>query len=528
MKNRGAGTAGFSLMLQPRVSQDLSRLRHGLRTPLNHILGYSEMLLEGAPAGSAAGEALRTIIAEAQRACDCLPAAGGNNDNSEAGMLSLRSDMRPHVTAMSDQLPALANLDNTDVDRMKSAVSQLMLFVRSGELAPAAAASVTPRVHPRGDQQPGSARVLIVDEDENNRDILRRQLSRHGYDVVEAASGRAALRALRGNAIDAVLLDLVMGDINGLEVLNALKTDEHLREIPVLVISAADELGAVAASIARGAEDYLFKPFDPVLLHARLSATLERKRLRDQERTRNAALERVTAALKRSNEDLQRFAYAASHDLQAPVRTVTAYLQLLERRLGPRLNEDEREMIAFAQGAARRMHTLIQDLLTYSRASTAPCHLETVDCEELVTALVDDLRSIIEEAGATVTWDPMPRLVADATGIRQVLQNLLTNAMKYRREEPPHVHLSLIRESDHWRFCVRDNGQGIEPEYTARIFEMFQRLHGDDIPGSGIGLAICQRIVDRRGGRIWVDSEPGRGSTFCFTLPFHPETGAAA
>ncbi len=238
---------------------------------------------------------------------------------------------------------------------------------------------------------------------------------------------------------------------------------------------------------------------------------------------RNAELERVTAALEQSKEDLQRFAYAASHDLQAPVRTITTYLQLLDRRLGDRLHADEREMIGYAQEASKRMHTLILDLLLYSRASTEPMSFEHVDGEELLNALMRGMRVAIKEAGSTVTWDhPLPALFVDSSAMFQVLQNLIGNAIKYRREETPRVHVSMVSEANHWRVCVRDNGEGIAPEHTKKIFEMLQRLHGSELPGSGIGLAICQRLVDRLGGKIWVDSEVGRGSAFCFTIPFLP------
>ncbi|MDQ2775097.1 MAG: ATP-binding protein [Acidobacteriota bacterium] len=264
-------------------------------------------------------------------------------------------------------------------------------------------------------------------------------------------------------------------------------------------------------------------PHPTPVIRARADTVSTTSRHGGQECLRNAELERVTNALERSKEDLQRFAYAASHDLQAPVRTITTYLQLLDRRLGDRLHADEREMIGYAQEASKRMHTLILDLLLYSRASTEPINFELVDGEELLNALMRGMRIAIKEAGTTVTWDrPLPALFVDSSAIFQVLQNLIGNAMKYRREETPRVHVSIVKEANHSRVCVRDNGQGIAPEHTKKVFEMLQRLHGNELPGSGIGLAICQRLVDRLGGKIWVDSEVGRGSTFCFTIPFLP------
>ena len=238
---------------------------------------------------------------------------------------------------------------------------------------------------------------------------------------------------------------------------------------------------------------------------------------------KDTELERLTVALQRSREDLQRFVYAASHDLQAPVRTVNTYLQLLERRLGQRLHPDEKEMIGYAQHAAKRMHALVLDLLSYSRASTESLKRERVDAEELLSDLMSDFRSMIDDTRAAVTWDaPSPALWADSAAIYHVLHNLLDNALKYRRGESPKIHISFVQEANHWRICMRDNGEGIPPGHTKRVFEMLQRLHGDDLPGSGVGLTVCQRLVERFGGKIWVESEVGRGSIFCFTVPFQP------
>jgi light-regulated signal transduction histidine kinase (bacteriophytochrome) len=236
---------------------------------------------------------------------------------------------------------------------------------------------------------------------------------------------------------------------------------------------------------------------------------------------KNGELERVTAELKRSNEELQRFAYAASHDLQAPVRTITTYIQLLQRRIKARLGADEREMFGFAEGAAKRIHALIRDLLQYSQATTQETRPEPIATNELLDALLLDMEAVIAERAAQVTRDDLPTVVFDPTRLQQLLQNLIGNAVTYRRPDvAPRVHVAAVAEDGHWRFTISDNGEGIAPEHQERIFEMFQRLHGDDVPGSGIGLPVCKRIVERSGGKIWVESEPGRGSLFRFTIPF--------
>ncbi len=498
-------------------AEKMSQLRHSLRTPLNHIIGYSEILLEDASDPESA-IALERILCLARSACEVI--SQGGPDARETPEEDLRERLMLKSRAISEAAEELEAGNERDVERIRAAARDLWTLVREESSPAEKSDAVLPRIYSRGDNARAEGRILVVDDDEMNRDLLVRHLAKQGYYTQAAEDGKRALKALQSGSFDAVLLDLVMPGMDGLEVLDTIGADPEMAHIAVLMISAADDLHAVADSIQRGAEDYLFKPFDTVLLDARLRATLERKRLRDHERRRSSELERVTCALQRSNEDLQRFAYAASHDLQAPVRTITTYLQLLERRVGPKLNPDELEMIGFAQGAAKRMHELIQDLLTYSRASTAELAMGRVDTQALLDTLVADMKVMLDEAGAQVTSSGLPVIEGDATCLRQVLQNLLSNAVKYRRpQEPSRIHVRATRDHGFWVFSVRDNGQGIAPEYARQIFLMFKRLHGDEIPGSGIGLAICQRIVERFGGRIWVDSEPGHGSTFSFTIP---------
>ncbi len=250
----------------------------------------------------------------------------------------------------------------------------------------------------------------------------------------------------------------------------------------------------------------------------------ERKQAEGALRRLNEELEdRVrqrTAELERSNQELQQFAYVASHDLQEPLRMVTSYLQLLKRRYQGRLDSDADEFIAFAVDGATRMHHLINDLLAYSRVGTRGQPFEPTDCQVIFDQVVTNLKIAIEEGGATVTHDPLPRVMADGSQLAQLLQNLIGNAIKFRDHRPPHVHVSAERRDGGWQIAVRDNGIGIEPQYVERIFLIFQRLHTRaEYPGTGIGLAICKKIVERHAGRIWVESQPGQGATFYFTLP---------
>jgi signal transduction histidine kinase len=241
------------------------------------------------------------------------------------------------------------------------------------------------------------------------------------------------------------------------------------------------------------------------------------------------ALAHKSAELERSNAELQQFAYAASHDLQEPLRMVANFTQLLAERYASRLDDDGREFIAYAVGGAARMQALIQDLLAYSRVGAKGRGFEPVNCNEAFGRAVSNLYASIGESAALVSHDELPVIQADATQMVQVFQNLVGNGIKFKGADPPRVHVSAVRNADDWVFSVRDNGIGIEPRYAERIFVIFQRLHRpEDYPGNGIGLALCRKIVERHGGEIWLESQPGQGSTFFFSIPVDGQrTGSA-
>jgi signal transduction histidine kinase len=236
-------------------------------------------------------------------------------------------------------------------------------------------------------------------------------------------------------------------------------------------------------------------------------------------------LEELVEELKRSNEELQQFANVASHDLQEPLRMVSTFTQLLEQRYKNKLDEDADEFIHYAVDGAKRMQQLINGLLTYSRVTTKGKKFEVTDCNELLERSIGNLRISIAENDAQIVHDPLPTIMADPQQIIQVFQNLISNAIKFRSKEPPKIHISAQKSENEWIFQVSDNGIGIDSTYHDRIFVIFQRLHKrDEYPGTGMGLAICQKIIERHKGHIWVDSELTKGSKFYFTIPLKRES----
>lgn len=257
----------------------------------------------------------------------------------------------------------------------------------------------------------------------------------------------------------------------------------------------------------------------------------QRRRAEDEVRNLNADLERRVADrtaelaerakdLARSNGELQQFAYVASHDLQEPLRMVASFTQLLAKRYAGKLDDDAREFINYAVDGAKRMQTLISDLLSYSRVGTQGKAFELVYCDAVLDRVLKGLNLAIEDNGAVIAREPLPAVLGDSIQLSQLFQNLLTNAIKFHGDKPPLVQISTEKNGSVWKISVRDNGIGISPEHADRIFVIFQRLHTKtEYPGTGIGLAICKKIVERHGGRIWVEPSSGGGSTFSFTIP---------
>ncbi|MGA2034174.1 MAG: PAS domain S-box protein [Thermoguttaceae bacterium] len=257
---------------------------------------------------------------------------------------------------------------------------------------------------------------------------------------------------------------------------------------------------------------------DPLILDGRRHVILAMNNITERKRAEQA-LRQTAEDLARSNKDLEQFAYVASHDLKEPLRMVTGFMSLLQERCQGKLDAKADEYVSFASDAAARMHRLIDDLLAYSRAGRGAM-TERTDIGAVLDRVLSSLTTSIEECGAAITHDPLPMIASNPVELTQVFQNLIANAVKFREERTPEIHVGARRQPGQWLFTVRDNGIGIDRQFADRIFMIFQRLHTrEQYPGTGIGLAVCKKIVERHGGRIWMESEPGKGSTFCFTIP---------
>jgi signal transduction histidine kinase len=361
-------------------------------------------------------------------------------------------------------------------------------------------------------------RALLVEDNALDAALVVRALNKDGFNVTaDVVQDEATFtRVLRANPPEVVLADYNLPNWKGMESLAILRREGL--DIPMILVSGA--LGDVNAveCIKQGATDYVLK--DGL---ARLPEVVRRALREKSERTwrRQAEedLARKVDELARSNADLEQFAYVASHDLQEPLRMVTAYTQLLAERYRGKLDENADKFIGYASEGAQRMQVLIHDLLAFSRVGGKEAR-ESVNCNAVMKDVLQALAAAIEESAAVVRHDELPAVWAARTQVAQVFQNLIGNAIKFRGKEPPLVSVQAEQAGQQWQFSVSDNGIGIAPEYAENVFVVFQRLHGRaEYPGNGIGLAICKKIVEHNGGKIWVEPRAGSGSTFKFTLP---------
>ncbi len=492
--------------------------------------------------------------------------------------------------------------------------------------------------------------VLLVDDREDGLVALQAVLSPLGYNLVLANSGAAALAKVLETDFAVIVLDVQMPEMDGFETASLIKSRDRSRHIPILFVTAINkDPRFVYRGYEVGAVDYLFKPFDPQILRAKVDVfvdlhlknqklKMQSDRIRAEEaknrvllesardaiallsakgeilslsdafvsmtgwpkeswvgkklsellegvtdeegicggielqdgelcevrlktqtgelldveistkamvdeaqmgchvvvlrditqRKEAEAVKRRAQELERSNRELDQFASVCSHDLQEPLRVISNFVPLLDRRYGDKLDEEGRRILSYIEKSSKRMSDLVRDLLRYSRLGAQNAIREVMDGEQPLEEAIQNLQVALQESGGKVVYGKLPPVTGSRTQIVQLFQNLIGNAIKFHGEAPPVIEVDAKDGGLHYRFSVRDNGIGIDGKYAGRIFDIFRRLHSqDEYPGTGVGLAICKKVVDRHGGKIWVESEPGCGSTFFFTLP-KPMTGGWA
>jgi len=355
-------------------------------------------------------------------------------------------------------------------------------------------------------------RVLLVEDEPADVELALRALRQAGFaakgDVAQTPEEFTDL--VRRNSYDVILADYKLPNWSGLESVEILRREGL--DIPVMMVSGALGERMAVECIKLGAADYVLKD-DLARLPESVRRAIREKKLRDENRQSHDELAR-------SNRDLEQFAYVASHDLQEPLRMVATYTQLLAERYQGKLDADADKYIHYAVDGALRMQVLVRDLLAFSRVGRQGTELAAIDCSRVMETALQNLEAAIQESGARVVYQQLPTVTADGSQLLQVLQNLIANAIKFRGKEPPVIQISCEKKPREWMFAVADNGIGIAPEHAQTIFVIFKRLHTrSEYPGSGIGLSICKKIVEHHGGRIWVESAPGLGCTFYFTLP---------
>ncbi|MGH9394418.1 MAG: sensor histidine kinase [Terriglobales bacterium] len=352
---------------------------------------------------------------------------------------------------------------------------------------------------------PRSLPILAVDDTPSNLLAVEAALAELG-EVVTAASGREALRLLLDRDFAVIIMDALMPELDGFTTASLIRERPRSRLTPIIFLTALRAEDDLFQAYELGAVDYLFKPVVPQVLRAKVKFFLELAQSQQQ--------------LRRALAELEQFAAIASHDLKEPLRTISSYTELLARSLDGQLDERARQYLDFAGQGARRMHHLIDDLLAFARLG-APDerNLQRIETQPLAAAVFDGLHAAIEQAQAVVHCGPLPAVRADPTQFRQLLQNLVANALKFS-PAPAQVSVSGECHGGYCCFSVRDSGIGFDMRFAERIFQPFQRLHArGEYSGTGIGLALCKKIVELHGGVIWAESAPGQGATFFFTFP---------
>ncbi|MEO0534283.1 MAG: ATP-binding protein [Cyanobacteria bacterium P01_A01_bin.123] len=357
--------------------------------------------------------------------------------------------------------------------------------------------------------------VLLVEDNAADAYLLRKFLSNVAHiELTHVERLGEAIGSLSEIPFDAILLDLSLPDSQGLNTVKRMYGANS--EVPILVLTGLDDEETAIAALREGAQDYLIKgEIQRSWLVRAIHYAIERQQNLDK-------LQHLNDELIRSNQELEQFAHVVSHDLKQPLQGIMGFAQILARLYRDRPEQPINQYIDHIISASKHMSQLIQDLLDYAKVGTSDQQLDVpTDCNDVIKQVLAGLQPIIDNSHAVITTDELPTIYANESQLIRLFQNLISNALKYKRpEQPPHVRISIEHQAHGWRFGVHDNGIGIQSAHFDQIFQIFQRLHTkSEYPGTGIGLAICKKIIESHGGRIWVDSKPTEGTTFYFTLP---------
>jgi len=452
------------------------------------------------------------------------------------------------LTGSDDAAAEIAALDaGADAFARKDSDVDIVLARLAAMLRNTTAAATEPK------SALGPKRVLVIDDNEDYLDLVAEELRRDGYDVVQASSGEQAIELLAVQAVDCVVVDTVMPGLSGIETCRRVKHAPSLRDTPLILMTSRDGRDVILEAFAEGADDFVSKNLGVDVVAARVKAQIRRKRFSDEHRhvrerllrseteaaearaarqlaeTRAALAEQLARSnfelaasnrqLAAANRELEAFSYSVSHDLRTPLRAIRSFTQVLEEDAGPLLDETSRDHLNRVLAATARMSDLIDALLELSRISRVAIQRSTVDLGAIAAAVVDELRHRDPEREVEVVIAPHLVASADSRLARALLDNLIGNAWKFTSKSPAaRIEVGVSADAEH-AFFVRDNGAGFAMAHAAKLFAPFQRLHGTDFAGTGVGLATVRRIVERHGGRIWADGEVGAGATFWFTLP---------
>jgi signal transduction histidine kinase len=358
-------------------------------------------------------------------------------------------------------------------------------------------------------------KILLVDDRWENLLATEKVLRPLPADIFKATSGNEALSLVLRHDFAIVLLDVQMPEMDGFETAMLMQEHESMANVPIIFVTAISKEEKYASKAAEiGAVDYIFKPINPDILKSKVKVYLDLYVQREQ-------IMHLNAVLSQSNEELERFAYICSHDMQEPVRMMNAFASLQAESSEQTLDEGGKRYLNFILDNARRMQKMISDILTFSRVGREDIILEAVDCEAILTEILAEFEDVIQQHGAQVVYGPLPTVRTSSTLVRILFQNLIGNALKFQAQgQSPVITIGASRLGAAWRISVTDNGIGIDEKFRTRIFTIFQRLHRkEDYPGTGIGLSTCRKFIQLCGGAIDFSSAPGEGCTFYFTLP---------